>query len=179
MNSFYSNNELKKIGLKSYGKNVYISRKCSIYSPELISIEDNVRIDDFCILSGKISLGSNVHISAYSALYGGNGIEIHDFSGLSARCTILSATDDFSGEYLVGVTVDSKYRNILGGKVIIEKYCQIGAGTIILPNLRVEEGVAVGAMSLVNKSLEKWNIYVGIPIHKIKKRSKAMLKYLK
>ena len=30
MNSFYSEEELKEIGFRSYGKNVYISRKCSI-----------------------------------------------------------------------------------------------------------------------------------------------------
>ncbi len=40
----------------------------------MISIGDNVRIDDFCILSGKIELGSNIHISAY-CLYNGSLLE--------------------------------------------------------------------------------------------------------
>ena len=31
MNSFYSEKELKSLGLKSYGKDVLISRKISIY----------------------------------------------------------------------------------------------------------------------------------------------------
>jgi galactoside O-acetyltransferase len=64
-NSFYSEIELSKLGLKDYGKNVLISKKCSIYSPEKISIGNNVRIDDFCILSGNIILGSNIHISTF------------------------------------------------------------------------------------------------------------------
>lgn len=38
MNSFYSREELKKIGFKSYGENVLISKKASIYSPEKIEI---------------------------------------------------------------------------------------------------------------------------------------------
>ena len=52
--SFYSREELLDLGLKSVGENVRISRKVSIYGAEQISIGDNVRIDDFCILSGII-----------------------------------------------------------------------------------------------------------------------------
>ena len=63
-NSFYKKDELKKLGLKHYGNNVLISRKCSIYSPEKISIGNNVRIDDYCILSGNITIKNYVHISA-------------------------------------------------------------------------------------------------------------------
>ena len=48
---FYSREQLKKIGFKSLGKNVLISDKTSIYSPENISIGNNVRVDDFSILS--------------------------------------------------------------------------------------------------------------------------------
>ncbi len=44
---FYDSSELSKLGLKSVGKNVLISDKCSIYNPSNISIGDNVRIDDF------------------------------------------------------------------------------------------------------------------------------------
>lgn len=82
MDSFYSRSELEHIGFATIGKNVLLSRKASIYSPAMISIGDNVRIDDFCILSGCIGIGSQVHISAYVALYGGMGITIEDYSGV-------------------------------------------------------------------------------------------------
>jgi len=59
MNSFYTEDELKEIGLKSYGHNVLISRKANLYSVSEISIGNNVRIDDFCILSGKIKYYRN------------------------------------------------------------------------------------------------------------------------
>ena len=98
VNSFYTYEELQKMGLKELGENVLISRKASIYSPEHIKIGNNVRIDDFCILSGDIEIGNYVHIAAYVALYGKNGIKIGNFCGCSARTTIYSATDDFSGE---------------------------------------------------------------------------------
>jgi galactoside O-acetyltransferase len=177
--SFYSENEIKNLGLKAYGKNVLISRKCSIYSPDKIAIGNNVRIDDFCILSGIIELGSYIHISAYTALYGRFGIKMEDYSGLSPRCTVFSASDDFSGNFLVGPMVDPTLTNVTGGLVLIGKYVQIGAGSILLPNINISEGAAVGAMSLINKSLDAWKIYAGIPVKEIKVRSKKMLDYLK
>ena len=66
--SYYSKDELKKIGFKSIGKNVKISTKTSIYEPEKMEIGDNSRIDDFCLLSGKISIGKFVHIVPYCNL---------------------------------------------------------------------------------------------------------------
>lgn len=48
---FYTREELERIGFKSIGENVLISDKTSIYSPQNISIGNNVRIDDYCVLS--------------------------------------------------------------------------------------------------------------------------------
>jgi galactoside O-acetyltransferase len=178
MTSFYTKKELAELGLKKYGCNVLISRKSSIYSPEKISLGDNVRIDDFCILSGNITIGSYIHISAYCALYGSSGIGMEDYTGLSPRCTIFSASDDFSGDYLIGSMVDKDKTNVTGGKVLIKRYSQIGACSTILPAVIINEGVAVGAMSLVNKNLDEWGIYTGIPVQKIKERSKGLLKLI-
>ncbi|EQD33256.1 galactoside O-acetyltransferase, partial [mine drainage metagenome] len=61
--SFLDAAELKALGLDSYGKNVLISRKCSIYGASRIELGDNVRIDDFCVLSagdGGIKIGSYI-----------------------------------------------------------------------------------------------------------------------
>ena len=172
MTSFYTDAELKELGIKSYGTNVMISRKCCIYSPQLLSIGNNVRIDDFCILSGNISIGNFVHISAYCALHGSKGIEIRSHSGCSARTTIYSAIDDFSGNFLIGPMHPELLTNVQGGKVIIDEFAQIGANCVIFPNLTIGEGAAIGAMSLVRESVEPWTINVGIPSHIIKPRSK-------
>ena len=177
-NSFYSTQELFTLGFKAIGQNVLISRFARFYGIGNIEIGNNVRIDDFCILSGNIKLGSNIHISAYTALYGRFGIEMEDYSGLSPRCTVFSATDDFSGDYLIGPMVNSDFTNVTGGKVLIKKYSQIGSGCIILPDVTIGEGVAVGAMSLINKSLDEWGIYKGIPAKYSAKRSKNLLNLL-
>lgn len=175
-NSFYSQDELNVIGFKSIGGNVLISRFAQFYEKENIEIGNNVRIDDFCILSGKIIIGNYIHISAYSALYGKFGIEMDDYSGLSPRCTIFSASDDFSGNYLIGPMVDQENTKVTGGKVYIGKYCQIGCGCVIFPGVNIQEGAAVGAMSLILNDLTSWKMYKGIPAKYHKERSKRMLR---
>lgn len=175
VNSFLSETEVSQLGFKSVGENVLISRFANFYGIEDIEIGHNVRIDDFCILSGKIKLGNYIHISAYTALYGSKGIEIEDFAGLSPRCTVFSASDDFSGDFLIGPMIDEKYTNVTGGKVTIKKYTQLGSNCVVLPDLTIEEGVTVGAMSLIISSLEQWSIYKGIPARYHKKRSKKLL----
>lgn len=179
MDSFYSDDELKKIGLKSYGRKVKISRYAKIYSPETISIGDNVRIDDFCILSGKIQIGSNIHIAAYVALYGAGGIVMEDFTGISARSTVYSAMDDFSGDFLIGPIHNSSVTNVQRQKVVIERFSQVGAHCVLFPGVRLEEGSVVGAMSLVNNNIPQWSIFVGQPAKFLKPRNNNLLNIIK
>ena len=51
----------------------------------------------------------------------------------------------------------------------------MGSGSVILPGVSLGEGVALGAMSLVNKSLEAWGIYAGQPAVWLKNRDKGLL----
>ena len=175
MSSFYSEIELAELGLKSYGTNVLISKKCSIYAPQKVSLGNNVRIDDFCILSGNITLGNNVHISAYSALYGAEGIEFQNYSGCSARTTIYSAMDDFSGDFLIGPMNPEGTTNVKGGKVTICRFVQLGAHCLVFPNVTIHEGAVVGALSLVTKDIPGWSICVGIPAKKLRERRNGLL----
>lgn len=129
----------------------------------------------FVFYLGNIEIGNYVHISAYVALYGKERIKINDFCGCSARCTIYSATDDFSGEYMISPMVPEEFTNVILGEVILEKYVQLGANTVVMPNVRIGEGSVVGAMTFVNKNLEDWGIYAGIPCKKIKDRNKNVI----
>ncbi|WP_288222141.1 acyltransferase [uncultured Clostridium sp.] len=175
MNSFYKKEELEKLGFESIGTNVKISKKVSIYSANNISIGDNVRIDDFCILSGKIKIGNYVHIAAYCGMFGGNeGIFLDDFSGLSSRTVVYAASDDYSGEFLTNPTVDDKYRNVISKPVKIGKHVVVGTGSTILPGVTIGEGSSVGACSLIAKDCDENAIYVGVPAKKLKERSKKI-----
>lgn len=167
------------MGFKSVGNNVLISDKACFYGIENISIGNNVRIDAFCILSGKIRLGNNIHIGAYCALYGKFGIVMEDYTGLSPRCTIFSATDDFSGDYLISPMNPPEFCNVTGGLVTLEKYSHICACSVIMPSVSIEEGAVIGAMSFVKEKTIVTSYYIcaGNPLKFIKERSSRLSRY--
>lgn len=167
--------DVESIGFKSVGKNVLISDKATIYNAKNIEIGDNVRIDDFCVISageGGIKIGNNVHIAVFCSLIGNGLITMGDFSGLSSRISIYSSTDDYSGNFMTNPTIDKKFTNVISGDVYIGKHTIIGSGTIILPNVKINDYSAVGALSLVNKDIGEFKIAIGVPAKEIKDRNK-------
>jgi len=174
--SFLTENQLSKIPFKFLGKNVRISEKASIYNPELIEINDHSRIDDFCVISGKVIIGKYVHIAVFCNVAGGSeGIVIKDFAGLAYGCHVFTQSDDYSGKMLTNPTVPSKYKLETKKSISIGKHCIIGTSSLIFPGVDLAEGTAVGAASVVRKPTEEWSIYLGNPAKKIKNRSKDLL----
>lgn len=174
--SFYSEEELGRLGLAAFGKNVLISRKASIYGAGKISIGSNVRIDDFCILSGRIELGNHIHVAAYSALYGGEaGVFVGDFANISSRVCVYSVSDDYSGNAMTNPTVPGEYKDVDSRPVHIESNVIIGSTSVVLPGVHLAQGSAFGSFSLIKRDSEPWSINAGIPAKKIKDRSRKLL----
>lgn len=174
--SYLNERELSKFGFKYTGKNVKISDKASIYQPELMEIGDNSRIDDFCVLSGKISIGENVHIAPFCLVAGGEkGIVFEDFSGLAYQVQVFTQSDDYSGASLTNPTVPDKYKNEVKKSITIGRHVIVGAGSVVMPGADLAEGTSVGALSLIRKPTEPWSIYIGNPAKKVKDRSKDLL----
>lgn len=173
----YTREELKDIGFKEYGENVLISKDARIYSPSKITIGDNVRIDDFCILSGEVVIGSNIHLAPGVQLASGSGkITMKDFSGLAFNTVVFASSDDYSGKSLTNPTVPDRFKKTKTvGEVVIGKHVIVGTSCTIMPNVNIGDGTSVGALSLVSKDLDSWGVYMGVPAKKIKNRSKDLL----
>jgi galactoside O-acetyltransferase len=124
---------------------------------------------------GELSIGDYVHIASYCALFAGEGISMADFSGLSSAVKIYSRSDDYSGHAMTNPTLPAEFTNVKRGPVRLHKHCIVGAGAVLLPDIELEEGCAVGALSLVTKSLPAWNIYSGVPARRVASRSRAVL----
>jgi len=175
--AFLKLHQVYALGLKSFGRNVLISDKASFYSPGNIAIGDNVRIDDFCILSAgkEITLGNYIHIGAYSSLVGKGRIVMEDFSGLAFRCSIYSSNDNYSGDCLTNPLVPEEFTGVTHADVRLCKYVIVGTGAVILPGVTLNQGVAIGALSLVNQDCEEFYIYKGNPARKLMPRSRNLL----
>jgi galactoside O-acetyltransferase len=167
---FLTQEQLEKIGFAYLGNNVLLSDKCSIYSPENIFIGHNVRIDDFSILSGNISIGNYVHIACQTSLIGKGRIRLSDYSSVSGGSKIYSSSDSFLGDSLVGPTIPEELRNVKHKDVYISRFVTIGANSVILPGVKIGENSAIGACSLVTKDVPGNGIYAGNPLKFIKER---------
>ena len=136
--SFYSDEELQQMGFAHVGHDVMISRKASIYGASNIWIGNHVRVDDFCVLSGKITFGNYIHVAVTTTLFGGTaGITFEDYTGISSHCAVYAASDDYSGDFMTNPTVPEKFTNVIEEPVVIKKYSNIGAGCIILPGVTI------------------------------------------
>lgn len=163
--------------LDKCGNNVIIGKTVRIRYPELVQIGDNVIIDDFTYISTKLKIHSNVHISAGCKIIGGKNayVEMHEFSTLAPNVVLSAGTDDYIGGIATPM-VPMKYKgNAKIGSIIINKHCIVGAGSVVLPDIIFEIGACVGALSLVNKNLQQWELYAGIPAKKIKSRLKSII----
>lgn len=176
--AFLTRQQLLEMGFSEMGDNVLISDKASIYGAERITIGNHVRIDDFCVLSagsGGIEIGNYVHIAVYVSLIGAGKITLSDFCGLSSKTAVYSSNDDYTGESLTNPMVPEKYTKVEHSDVFFGRHALVGAGSIVLPGVTVGEGVSVGALSLVNKDLEPFGIYIGTPARRIGERKKKLL----
>lgn len=176
--SFYKQEELDNMNFKHLGKNVLISDKCSIYNAKNISIDDNTRIDDFAILSageGSIEIGKYVHIACFATLIGKGKITMCDYSGLSSKVTVYSSSDSYDGEWMTNPCLPNHVTNTIHKDVFLGKHVVIGTGSVVLPGVTLLDGCSVGALSLVNKSVEKFKVIVGNPAKVIKDRKRNIL----
>ena len=164
---FLNNKKLKSLKFKSLGKNVKISSNVTIIGAKKIKIGNNVRIDDYTILSvqeGSLEIGSNVHIGGQSYLGCVGGIIIKNNVNISQGVKIYSKIND----YLNG----RKFNKTIKVPVKIFNEVIIGSNSVVIGKCKINTGATVGALSFVKEDLKSWTIYAGNPVKMIKKRIK-------
>ncbi len=167
-----------EMGFVSVGDRVAISDKASFYNCGRISLGNDVRIDDFCVLSagpGGIFIGSYIHIAVHCSLIGAGAIRLGDFANLSSKVAIYSSSDDFSGEWMTNPTVPSSLTGVVRADVTVGRHVIIGSGSVILPGVTLADGVAVGALSLIKRDCEPFGVYAGAPARRIGERKRRIL----
>lgn len=174
--SYYSDDQLRRMNFKSLGVNVKISDKASIYDCHTIEIGDNSRIDDNCVISGRIKIGRYCHITPMCLVAGGEpGIFIDDFCTLAYGVKVFAQSDDYSGKTMTNSLIPREYKSEIFKPVYLDRHVIVGAGSVVFPGVKIAEGCSVGAMTMVNKSTEPWGVYIGVPAKRIKSRSRDLL----
>jgi galactoside O-acetyltransferase len=176
--AFLTDSQVKDLGFASVGHDVQISERAVFYNCSKIVIGSHVRIDDFVVISageGGIHIGNYVHIAIFCSLMGADQITLADYSGLSSRVSIYSSNDDYTGQFMTNPTVPIALRRVRQAPVALKKHVIVGSGSVILPGAVLEEGVAIGALSLVKERCEKFAIYAGQPAKRIGTRLDSLL----
>lgn len=174
--AYLSQTALEAMGFAALGRDVRISDRAAIHGASEMRIGDHSRIDDFCVISGRVDIGRNVHIAPFCLVAGGTpGVVLEDFSGLAYRVSVFAQSDDYSGATLTNPTVPVRYKREIRAAVRIGRHVIVGAGTIVCPGVHLAEGTSVGAASLVLKSSAPWTILAGVPTRVLKERRRDLL----
>lgn len=165
---------------KKVGRRVRISDQALIYGAENIEVGDNVRIDAQTIIlagTGSLRIGSHVHIAVQCLLAAGGGISLGDFTDMSMGAKLISASDDASGENLVGPVHPPHLIKVLKAPIVMDHYSWVGTNGVLMPGVHMEQGAVLGTggVALGGSRLDAWGIYVGVPGKMIKRRSQEMI----
>ena len=157
------------------GRNVVIEEGVLVFHPGNIEIEDSVYIGHNTILKGyyknKMIIGSSTWIGQQCFFHGAGGIEIGKNIGIGPGVTILTS---FHTEE--GIEKSILHSRIEFQKVIIEDDSDIGAGTIILPGVKISKGTQIGAGAVVTKNTKSYSVVAGVPAKLLKMRPRQSRK---
>lgn len=175
--AFLSASAMRRLGIAA-GDGVLLSEDARVYGAERLTIGDNVRIDAFCVIStgraGQVSIGSHVHIASGTRIFGEGGVKLEDFSSASSGTTIYSASDDYSGDHLMGPMIDDRFTDVDVRPVVLRRFAAVGAHSLVLPGVEMAEGAVLGAMSMAARDLEPWMIHVGAPCKPLRARNQRL-----
>lgn len=176
--NFFSRSELDALPLGSCGEEVLISRNALILAPESVHVGAHSRIDAFCLISGNpagVAIGSFVHLSAYVSVLGAQRTTIEDYVTVSARCSLFTSNDDYTGKSMCNPTIPPEYREVTDGPIVLRKHCIIGCNSVILPNVTIGLSAAVGALTLVKHDVEDFAVVAGVPMRRLGTRQSTHL----
>ena len=159
-----------------FGKHVQVDSTVTLAESAVVEIryggEINIGaftelLDGVLILSygGKISIGSKCSINAYTIIYGHGGVTIGNDVLIAGHCMIIPNNHNYKNKH-----VAIRDQGATSKGIIIEDDVWIGHGCSILDGIIIGKGAVIAAGSVVNRSVEPYTIYAGVPAKKVKDR---------
>lgn len=172
---FLSTAELCDLGLAEVGSDVLVDRAAILVNPGRIRIGSRSRIDAFAVVTAGadgVTIGCRVHLGAGCQVFGGGGaVVLEDFSCLSGRTSVYTTCDDFTEGHLTNPTLPEAYRLVQCGPVTLRRHAVVGCGSVLLPDVELGRGAAIGALSLVRESVPEFEVWCGIPARRTGSRN--------
>lgn len=176
-NKSHGTGEFKLEDFRRLGKDVVFEKDVLVFHPENIEIGDNVYIGHYTILKGyyknRMVIGDHTWIGQQCFLHSVGGLRIGKAVGIGPKVTILTSQHQTSNR-----DIPVYFSPLEFAEVVLEDGCDIGAGAIILPGVRVGEGAIVGAGAVVTTDIPSYEIWAGVPARRIREREDYNEAYL-
>lgn len=133
-----------------------------------IAIGPRTHIDRGAIiraLGGRIQIGADCSVNAYSFLSGSGGIDICNSVMIGSHVSIYASNHMFAD---ISVPMNKQGLNLKG--IEIEQDVWVGTGVRILDGVRVGTGSVLAAGAVITKSTEPYSVVGGVPAKKISSR---------
>jgi len=159
--------------------NAIISPHVRIRHPEHFEAGRFSIVDDFCYFSTRVQIGICSHIASGCSVAGGahHRFLLGDFSSLSSGVKIWCTSDDFVNDLVTVIPEGAGpiKQHLIEGDVTLANCTAVGANTVVMPDNRIPEGTAIGALSFVPArfAFEPWSVYAGVPIRRLRGRNRA------
>jgi galactoside O-acetyltransferase len=163
---------------KYVGEGVEVYANALILRPEVISVGDGVRIDDFCRIEGGqgVRIGAYTHISSFSSILAGGACELGRFVGIAQGARLITGGGfPFEDEFPVVFPMKDLYFRKTG-VITVGDYGVVGANAVVLPDVHIGEGGIVSAGTVATKDVKEWSIIFGQTGTLMGRRSKPSTK---
>ena len=150
----YYMNDLRKRNNIFLGKDVFIDKDSVIKNKKLI-------IGDKTLINGPITIT------------GGQLVQIGKYCAMGYHITIISTNHkDYYPNLQIAFQQKYHLQSLIGNKgpIIIGNNVWVGDCAIILPGVRIGDGVIIGAGSVITHDIPAYSVVVGVPGKVIKKR---------
>ncbi|NKQ38612.1 MAG: acyltransferase [Methanosarcinales archaeon] len=161
--------EFRLKDFRRLGKDIVFEKNVLVFHPENIEIGDNVYIGHYTILKGyhknSMVIDDHTWIGQQCFFHSAGGLRIGKAVGVGPKVTILT-----SQHQTLDRNIPVYFSPLEFAEVVLEDGCDIGAGVIILPGVRVGEGAIVGAGAVVTHDIPPYEIWAGVPARRIRAR---------
>ena len=144
------------------GRKVFIGRNVLVEKPWRLVLGDRVQIENDVYIkvvsdSAVVEIGEHTFIGKGSEIDASCSVRIGSHSLIAPGCFIT----DHSHGIDAGLRIDQQ--PCTSNPVVIGDDVWIGANSVLLPGLTVENGAVIGATSVVTKNVRALEIAVGVP----------------
>ena len=150
-----------KISLKYCGLNVEIRPLANLIRPEMIEVDDCVKIDDFTHINGGIGIriGKNVHIACFTSIIGDGELIIGDNVKIGYGAKIITSDSCYNNRTRISTNMVDARKTFSRNITVIENGVSIGSNVVIHPNVKIGEGSVICSHCQIMTDVEPWSVY--------------------